>query len=121
MVAERRVESFGRRRGTPPEDDQVVLPSIVLPPAKLRLDLELNHERFDELIAVVREGIYDACRRSLDDAVADFVAEQQAGLDDQPDDQPDDRPDDRAEDQTGAGDAAAGEQDYPPATAGANG
>lgn len=94
------VQSFGRRSEQPEEDLQgcVRLPAIVLPPARLRLELDLDVNRLEELFEAIRAGVYEAARRGLDEAVEDFSAEQ--------------REDAAAED---------GAENSPPAAAGPNG
>ncbi len=71
------VSSFGRRRDEDVVEEPVTrIPAIVLPPVRLRLELELDPERLDELFKVIQAGVYDAARRGLDEAVEDFTAEQ---------------------------------------------
>lgn len=72
------VQSFGRRRGEEDDDDQVTrIPAIVLPPARLRLELDLDQAKLTELFKTIHDGVYQATRLALDEAFEDFTAEQQ--------------------------------------------
>lgn len=74
--------AFGKRAPEPVlEDDEVatvVLPPIVLPPVKLRLEAEVDPAELAAVCKAFRDGIYAAAREGLAAAVRDFAAEQQA-------------------------------------------
>lgn len=84
MPSEPRVASaFGRRREPEVIDDDgadmtVLLPPIVLPSVRLRLEPEVDAALLEAVCRSFRDGIYAAARQGLADAVRDFAAEQEA-------------------------------------------
>jgi len=80
---ESRVASAFGRRPEPEivEEDEgasVVLPPIVLPAVRLKLEPEVDPAELAAVCKAFQDGIYAAARQGLADAVRDFAAEQQA-------------------------------------------